>query len=134
MMEVAGPLSARHKLMEAVMGRDKRWREATTGPDELDVETMMRALGALHSGHVGLTVSPSGTGSTGGVYTEASMTFDVLPGSALPDRVGVSSAWPCREHRTFWGHIYALLVTLDWEISKVYKQESLWDSEAVPPA
>ena len=110
----------------------KRWREATNGPDVLDVETMMRALGALHSGHVGLTVSPSGTGSTGGVTTLALMTFDVLPGSALPAQVSAQSQWPCREHQTFWGHIYGLLVTLDWEISKVYKQESLWDSAASP--
>ena len=110
----------------------KRWREATNGPDVLDVETMMRALGALHSGHVVLTVSPFGTGSTGGVRTEAVMNFEVLPGSALPAQVSASSRYPCPEHQTFWGHIYALLVTLDWETSKVYKQESLWDSAASP--
>jgi len=105
----------------------KKWRGSTTGPDEVDVETMMRAMGALHSGHVGIMFSPSGTGSSGGVTVAAMMTFDVLPGSSLPAGVVAEGDYPCKECGTFWGHVYSMLHALDRKIGEVYQQESLWD-------
>jgi len=103
------------------------WEEPTKGPDWIDVESLMRALGALHSGHVAVLLSPSGIGFGTGVDVAASMMFDVLPGSSLPEHVCSIKPWPCSTHKTLAAHAYALLHELDFEISKVYKQESLWE-------
>ena len=108
------------------MTRKKGWEEPTTGPDWVDCESLMRAISALHSGHVAVIVSPRGTGATGGVDVAASMIFDVLPGSQLPATVAVNKGWPCSTHKTLAAHAFSLLHALDFEISKVYENESLW--------
>jgi len=108
------------------MTRKDGWEEPSTGPDWIDVESMMRAISALHSGHVAVIVSPAGTGATGGVDVAASIIFDVLPGSSLPENVGVCKPWPCSTHKTLAAHAYSLMHELDYAISQVYKQESLW--------
>jgi hypothetical protein len=100
--------------------------KSESGPDWTDVEMMMRSLASLHSGRVGFTVLPNGTGATGGLSVGCSMMFDVLPGSSLPPYVSTVSSWPCNSHATFAGHVFAGLHALDFEISKVYNQESLW--------
>jgi len=104
----------------------KSWENSTSALCEVDAENMMRALGALHSGHVGLMFSPLGIGSSGGVLVTALMTFDVLPGSSLPAAVVAEGPYPCKECKTFWGHVYSVLHGLDEEIGRTYKQESLW--------
>lgn len=91
------------------------------------VIVMMRALGVLHSGAVSVTLSPDGTGSDTGAVVECRMDFDVLPGSSLPDIVSTGSKWPCKDHTQLWDHVYEGLYKLDQEISRVYKQESLWE-------
>lgn len=106
--------------------RKTGWEEPTTGPDWIDVEMLMRAIGAVHSAHVALIVSPSGTGASGGVDVAASALFDLLPGSSLPENVAVNKGWPCTSHRTLAAHAFALLHELDYAIGKVYQQESLW--------
>lgn len=108
------------------MGRKTGWEEPTTGPDWIDNQTLMRAIGALHSGHVAVIVSPAGTGSSGGLEVVASMIFDVLPGSQLPATVAVQKPWPCSTHKTLAAHAFNLLHELDYQIGQVYKQESLW--------
>jgi hypothetical protein len=102
------------------------WEKSTSGPDWMDVEMMMRALQGVHSGHVAVIVSPCGTGSTGGVDLVASMIFDVLPGSSLPQTVQVKSGWPCNGHATLAAHAFEALHRLDFEIGKTYKNETLW--------
>jgi hypothetical protein len=109
------------------MSRKTGWEEPTTGPDWVDVEMLLRALGALHTGHAAVIVSPDGIGSSGGVEVAASMLFDVLPGSSLPDSVVVHRRWPCDTHKTLAAHAFSLLHELDYQISKVYNQESLWE-------
>lgn len=101
--------------------------KSSNGPDWTDVEVMCRALGALHSGHAGLTFLPYGIGGTGGWSVSASIMFDVLPGSSLPPCVSVIKKWPCRGHATMAGHAFALLHELDFEVSKVYEQSTLWE-------
>jgi hypothetical protein len=98
----------------------------SSGPDWTDVEMMLRALSALHSGHAGVTILPLGIGSTGGLSVSCSMMFDVLPGSSLPEHVSTESTWPCNSHASLAQHVFAGLHELDFEISKVYNQESLW--------
>jgi len=100
--------------------------KSSNGPDWTDVEMMLRSLSSLHSGHAGFTVLPSGTGSNGGLSVACSMMFEKLPGSSLPDCVSTESKWPCADHATLAAHVFAGLHALDFEISKVYKQESLW--------
>jgi len=108
------------------MTRKDGWEEPSSGPDWVDVEMLMRAIGAIHSGHVAVIVSPDGIGSSGGVDVAASMLFDVLPGSSLPESVVAHRRWPCSTHKTLAAHAFGLLHELDFEISKVYKQERLW--------
>lgn len=113
-------------LMEGIVTRKAGWEEPTSGPDWMDVETLMRAIGALHSGHVAVIVSPSGTGASGGVDVVASILFELLPGSALPPSVQVQKPWPCGGHAKLAAHAFRLLYELDFAISKVYKNETLW--------
>lgn len=104
----------------------KEWRESSTGPDVLDCAVMMSALQSLHSAHVAVIVSPGGTGFTTSVDIAVSALFDVLPGSALTEGVGVHSVWPDPRGRSFWGLVYDLCWKVDEEISKVYRNEELW--------
>jgi len=96
------------------------------GPDWTDVEMMMRAMGSLHSGVVGVTFLPRGTGSTGGLSVTCTMMLDVLPGSSLPGAIQTENSWPCNSHSSLEGHVFAGLHALDFEISKTYNQASLW--------
>lgn len=108
------------------MTRSDQWDSASNGPDWTDAEMLMRAIGALHSAHVALVVSPDGSGSSGGVMVVASALFELLPGSALPPAVQVEKGWPCSTHKTLGSHAFALLHELDYAISKVYTNEELW--------
>lgn len=108
------------------MGK-KEWRESSNGPDCLDVMTIYRAIGTLHSGHVALILSPDGSGSGTGVDIAASILMDVLPGSALPSAIGAHSSWPNKSGSSFWGECFKLAWELDEEIAKVYKNETLWE-------
>lgn len=109
------------------MTSKRGWEKSTNGPDWTDVEMLMRAMEGLHSAHVALVVSPDGTGATGGLEVAASCLFDVLPGSSLPENVGVVKCWPCNTHKTFAAHAFATLHELDFAISKVYTNEKLWE-------
>jgi len=109
------------------MGSKVGWEKSTSGPDWIDIEGMMRAMSGLHSGHVGVMVSPDGIGFGTGVTVTASIMFELLPGSSLPKTVDVMRSWPCTEHTTLTAHVYALLYELDYKISQVYNQESLWN-------
>lgn len=108
------------------MTRKQGWEESSKGPDWIDLEGMMRGLQVLHSGHVALIVSPSGTGFGTGVDIAASMMFEVLPGSSLPECVVVHTEWPSISSATLSAAAYKLLHELDYAISQVYQQESLW--------
>jgi len=108
------------------MTRKIGWEEPMKGPDWMDVESLMRAIGGLHSAHVALVISPDGIGSSGGIEVAASAIFDRLSGSALPTDVGIVKAWPCNTHKTLAAHAFALLHELDYAISQVYQNEELW--------
>lgn len=109
------------------MAAKKQWAKSANGPDWMDCEMMLRSLSALHSASVGLTLLPRGIGATGGLSVGANCIFDVLPGSALPGCVSVTKDWPCSQHADLASHCFALLHELDYEISKVYKNERLWE-------
>jgi hypothetical protein len=110
----------------AELATKKEWRESTNGPDVLDCAVMMKAIETLHSAHVAVIVSPGGTGSGTPVDVGVSALFETLPGSALEGGVVAHSEWPDKDGRSFWGLVYDLCWKLDQEVSKVYKNESLW--------
>jgi len=109
------------------MANKKEWARATNGPDWTDVEMMMRAMSALHSGEVGWTCLPRGIGSTGGLSVAVSIMFTTLPGSALPACISVVKDWPCTQHKDLAAHVFALLHQLDYKIGQTYKNEVLWE-------
>jgi len=106
--------------------RKSGWEEPSTGPDWIDVSTMMSAVQALHSASVEVSVSPRGIGFGIGVLVTVKATFDRLPGSSLPKDVTVVVGWPDDRSRTLAALAYRSLHELDYEISKVYENESLW--------
>jgi len=108
------------------MGKSE-WAKSTNGPDWTDIEMMLRSMSALHTGEVGLTFLPAGTGSSGGLSTAASIMLNVLPGSPIPPCISVVKGWPCTQHRELSAHCFALLHELDYQISKVYRNEALWE-------
>jgi len=108
------------------MTRKSGWEESTKGPDWIDVMGLMTAIGTLHSGHVEVKQFVVGTGFATTVMVQAACFFDLLPGSQLPPVVKAESEYPCEEHATFVAHVFSLLYELDYEISKVYKNEELW--------
>jgi hypothetical protein len=108
------------------MGDKRKWAKSTNGPDETDLEALMRAIGVMHSARVAFTVQPLGTGLNGGVSILVTASFDLLPGSSLPPIVDVESKWPNSIGREFLGEIFQLLYQLDFRISEVYKNEELW--------
>lgn len=106
--------------------RKDGWENSTNSPDWVDVQGMMRAIQAVHSGRIEIVVSPLGTGFGSGVDVHCRMLFDVLPGSQVPPVVEVNRPWPCNEHKSMASHVYSLIYELDFQISKVYNQEGLW--------
>lgn len=108
------------------MGSKKGWEDSSKQPDWIDIESMMRALGSLHSGLVGVTILPAGAGFGTGVSVAASIMLDVLPGSSLPECIAVEKAWPCSTHAALTSHVFSLLYELDYKIGQTYKQTSLW--------
>lgn len=108
------------------MTRKNGWEESTKAPDWIDVEMLMRAIGSVHSAEIAVVVSPSGTGSSGGVDVATSAIFTLLPGSSLPQSVVVHSPWPCKCHTSLAAHAFEGLHRLDFEIGETYKNEKLW--------
>ena len=108
------------------MPSKKEWRVSSDGPDVLDVMTMGKAIGVLHSADVAVIVGARSDGSDTGVHLTASAIFQRLPGSSLPESVTACADWPTRTGESLWGLAYRLMWELDENISKVYKQESLW--------
>src|SRR6185436_4417936 len=102
------------------MGK-KEWRASSSGPDILDVNALMAAIGTLHSGHVALIVSPGGTGSPTTLDLAMSIILDVLPGAALPSTTAAQTTGPNANATAFWGEAARVCWILDEEISKVYQ-------------
>lgn len=105
----------------------KVWAKSSNGPDWVDIESLMRAIGVLHSGNVNVRLLPDGIGSSGGMKVSAAIRFDVLPGSSVPPVVFVEDVFPSANCATIEGCVFGLLYRLDFAISQVYKNEKLWN-------
>jgi hypothetical protein len=106
--------------------RKSSWVKSSSGPDETDLESLMRAISGVHSARVAFTVQPLGTGFSGGVSILATASFTLLPGSSLPPIVDYESKWPNNEGLPFLAEIFRCLYQLDYRISQVYQNEELW--------
>lgn len=98
------------------MGRHKSWAESTTGPDMLDLEMAMRAVGEITLGVVSLTVLPQGTGATGGLRVVLTWCANIDVVNGPDDLIVNDSVWPCREGCTFQGHVLGGIAKLDHEL------------------
>ena len=96
--------------------------KSTNGPDVTDLEVALRAIGALHSGTVSVTITPTTGSESGGLTLDIGMKFDVLPGSSLPREAHAVSLWPCASCTDIVQHLYTGVIGLDWEIEKLYNQ------------
>jgi len=101
--------------------------KSTSGPDWIDVETMMRAMSSIHSARVGITLLPRGIGATGGLSVGAGIMFDVLPGSSIAKQVTAIKDWPCSQHAELESHCFALLHELDYKVGQMYENKALWE-------
>jgi hypothetical protein len=93
--------------------------------DEIDVMAMISAIGTVHSGRIEVRLSPAGLGFSPSALVSCLAMFDVLDGSSLPAEVRVEMAYPCKDHRTLYAHIYDGLYRLDAAIQLAYEQAGL---------
>jgi len=94
-------------------------------PDWTDVESMLRAIDALHQCKTGLLITARGIGATGGLQLEILSEFDALPGSNQLQEVQTTSHWPCGEDCSLGTHVFGGLYTHDRAIQQHYEQLEL---------
>lgn len=94
----------------------------SNGPDQTDVEILMRAIEQTHGGLVKLTVSPAGIGPGGGMVMVLSFEVAAVVGPTAEDQTLVVNRWPCPMHRDFWSCIFEGLYRLDGVIGRQYNQ------------
>jgi len=97
----------------------------TPPPDWTDVESMLRAIDALHQCKTGLLITARGIGATGGLHLEVLSEFDVLPGSNQLQEVQSTSDWPNAEGCTLATHVFGGLYIHDRAIQTHYEQLQL---------
>lgn len=96
--------------------RGKQWARSTNGPDWIDIEATLRAVGKLHAGVVSLTILPSGIGATGGLRIVTTYCDNLESVQGPDDLHCTETEWPCPEGCTFEGHVYAQLIGLDFQL------------------
>jgi len=94
----------------------------TNGPDVTDLQAVMRAVGALNSGEVKVTITPRTGSVSGGLHVVTTITLTPLPGSSLPATISAECDWPTQGHSDFVGFLWAGIVALDGHIEKTYNQ------------
>lgn len=107
------------------VARKEEWAKSTTGPDWTDIEGMLRALEALHTGEVVLTVSTAGIGASGGLVLSAHHVLATLGEDATHTGVGVDATWPNQQHAELAAAAYELLYRLDFAIGEHYQQQKI---------
>lgn len=105
----------------------KAWAKSTNGPDWMDVESLMRAIGTLHSARVAFGASPIGIGSNGGVSILVTANFENVPDALLPGIIVVESQWPNNAGLELVGEVFGMLYQLDFQIGEAYKQKQLFE-------
>ena len=103
----------------------RSWGRAANGPDWVDLEAAMRAVGNLSGGTVMVTCSPLGIGATGGLRCAVSWTSNTESVGGDQVMAITESTWPCPEGCTLEGHLLAGIYQLDHALVKRMKQSEL---------
>jgi len=96
-----------------------------SGPDWIDVESLLRAIDTMHGCKTGLLISAQGIGGGTGLRVDIVSTFDALPGSDQFTVAETNSVWPCAVCAEFPGHVLEGLYKHDYEIQRRYEQGEL---------
>ena len=101
----------------------RKWQESQPGPDWTDIRATMAALEAVHGVVVTICL---GTGDPSGASFEThllALGYGKDASVLGTPCMGLSGAWPCKDHKTLEACLYAGLIKLDDAISKgAYKQ------------
>jgi len=110
------------------MSGGSRWREPNHSPDWTDIFAVIRAMEALHSVTVFVTLSSAVFDGPAGFTTIAvHRTAKSGEASVLGEPAIISSGeWPCPHHRGYAACLYAALLEMDGMLSlKVWEQLNL---------
>lgn len=99
--------------------------KSMNGPDWTDVALTMSALQQVHECRVELTVTTAGVGGSGGYVLRAIARFDTLPGSDAPKEVYGVATWPNAHLAEMPATAYRLLLELDHNIGRAYRQRNM---------
>ena len=105
--------------------RKAQWAKSTNGPDWMDLEAAMRALGELTDGTVMVSFSPRGIGSTGGLQCAVTWHPKVDRVDGNLEMIVTESYWPCAEGCTLEGHILAGIYILDSDLAERMRQREI---------
>ena len=97
----------------------------SSGPDWIDVESMLRAIDTLHECKTGILISAQGIGGGTGLGVSLLSSFDALPGSNQVTTVESFSVWPCAICKEFAGHVMEGLYKHDHQIQLAYENKQL---------
>lgn len=104
------------------------WRNPQNAPDWTDIFTVIRAIEALHSVTLFVTLT-AGTfdGPSGYTTVCARNTSEVGKASVLGEPVFIlSGEWPCPHHKDYAACLYAALLEMDSQLSsKLWKQATM---------
>lgn len=103
----------------------KRWGDATTGPDWMDVIAAMQAVGAIHLGLTMVTILPLGTGVSGGMRIAISTHWDALPGSAQVEEVITERSFSPEKDGDLPAFVLGGIYAHDYAISEAYRQKEI---------
>jgi len=110
------------------MSGGSKWREPNHSPDWTDIFAVIRAMEALHSVTVFVTLSSAVFDGPAGYTTIAAhKTAKSGEASVLGEPAIISSGeWPCPHHRDYVACLYAALLEMDGVLSeKVWEQLNL---------
>jgi len=111
------------------MSGGSKWREPNHSPDWTDIFSVIRAMEAMHSVTVFITLSSAVYDGSGGFTTiSAHKMSRVGEASVLGEPAIISSGeWPCPHHRDYAACLYAALLEMDGLLSR-----KLWEQIQLP--
>src|SRR4029450_7058625 len=102
----------------------KKWANAGSTPDWMDVLAAMQAVGAIHLGMTMVTILPLGTGNSGGMRVVITTHWDALPGSAQLEQVETAREFVGHRDGDLAAFVLGGLYAHDFAIGEAYQQRS----------
>jgi len=106
-----------------------KWRETKNSPDWIDVFATQRALEALHSVIVYITMTAAVFDGPGGCITIAAIRSSRHGDASVLGEpvICISGDWPCKEHADVQSCVYSGLLSMDSALSR-----NLWGQMDLP--